>query len=1291
MKLYFRLTEKHLLMRISLFMLNFVLTVSGLFCQNFSDVQINEEKHFFNEADKIRFLQLPQAVLPDFLKNRDLPSIINNDSLPYFRPVFNQSGSSCGQSAGVGYNFTYEINRARQLPADTNINQYPTHFVYNFMSGGSGYFGVNYMHSFEILRTLGTPNVAEFGGMSNDGETWISGYDFYYSAMKNRIREVRNIRVDNPEGLLTLKHWLVNHLEGAATGGIANFNAGSPWNLSSLPPGSPEAGKKVIANFAQTYATHAMTIVGYNDSIRYDYNNDGQYTNYIDINNDGEIDMRDWEIGGVRFANSYGNSWADEGFCYMMYKVLADDVTEGGIWNGTVTILDVKGTYEPLLTMKLVVKHDSRKKIRISAGVATDTSDMKPDHHLFFPVFNYQGGHKYMQGGREDESKKTIEIGLDLTPLLTYTLPGQPAKFFVEINENDPQNEGSGEIISFGLVDYTSGITIIPCANTNQPLQNNQTTRLSVIHTLQFNPPVITTAQLPTVSPNQPCQQQMTVSGGTPDYRWHLKTPYYQQQFESVFPVIEQKELIPEAPHFKYATQEIEFEFPFYGEKFSTLYIHQNGFILFGEDIYPWPYYNDGYLLFREMKNIAAFLFYPVEYYNGTKGAEGIWYEGNENYAAFRWKKPLMHHTHTAGYGEFAVKLYPDGTIEYFFNGFELDEDILWYSGVSEGKNKDHTLIDNSNSIQLPGFNAIRLVPELIPDSFTLTSTGFLSGFPEPSQKIHHLTFEVTDDKEISAEKTLQLSDAITFEYSVYSGENSPVQSGETARMDITLKNISSTVLNNVTIHISSNNPYLAVITGTVTAGNIQPGEEITLNEAFEMFVSAQCPDQYSFLPVLEIQSDTILREGIIPFTTQAPVLAIKNIFVDDQDNHRIDPGETAELLLTIINEGTSKALSVTGLLTSDDPFITVLTVVPKPYGNIQPGAYQQNTFTVSADVSCPISHVAKFDFLIETENGVQVFDSFNLTIGQHPLLIVNLAKNENSVSVIKNTLNIINIPYLFQDSLPKQPELYRAMILCLGTFYGNTALTQDEGQLLAHYLDQGGKLYMEGTTTWYIDPQTAVHPRFRTAIITVPNWYNFTTLNGLAGTFAEGLSFDFTGTYNLLPCYFQPADSAFPVMRADEYQEIYTMTACETSTYKTVGSLLEFGSFGNENANEERKILLTGIIEFFGLQNYISSAPDQFDHSENLLIVQPMPNPFTDIVNLNILTNQTGNFVISIFNINGEPVGQSKTFHFLTGEQNPVKLDLSKEAGINLPAGIYFYRIISGSNTANGKLIKIK
>lgn len=245
------------------------------------------------------FPDYPLLELPDSHLNKQLPVVVGNSVYPYMRPIFQQQGASCGQAAGIAYNFCYEINGARNLPSNVATDQYPTHFAWNFMNAGTYYgVGVSYFHSFEILRTLGCPNEATFGPITMDNPYyWMSGYDKYYSAMHNRISNVHSIHLGNTRGLLTLKNWLNDHLEGSAVGGLANIYIGYSTSFV-LPPDSPEAGKNIVINW-QPEATHAMTIVGYHDSIRYDVNNDGQYTNNIDITSDGIIDMRDWEIGGV--------------------------------------------------------------------------------------------------------------------------------------------------------------------------------------------------------------------------------------------------------------------------------------------------------------------------------------------------------------------------------------------------------------------------------------------------------------------------------------------------------------------------------------------------------------------------------------------------------------------------------------------------------------------------------------------------------------------------------------------------------------------------------------------------------------------------------------------------------------------------------------------------------------------------------------------------------------------------------------------------------------------------------
>ena len=133
---------------------------------------------------------MPRLKIPANLRNRELPDSLDNTQNQYFRPVFSQQGGSCGQASGVGYNFTYEINFERQLPADIPQNQYPTHYTWNFLNRGVGY-GSWYWDGWEIIKSNGCPSVQTYGGMAAGGQSrWMSGYDNYSSGMLNRTLEM---------------------------------------------------------------------------------------------------------------------------------------------------------------------------------------------------------------------------------------------------------------------------------------------------------------------------------------------------------------------------------------------------------------------------------------------------------------------------------------------------------------------------------------------------------------------------------------------------------------------------------------------------------------------------------------------------------------------------------------------------------------------------------------------------------------------------------------------------------------------------------------------------------------------------------------------------------------------------------------------------------------------------------------------------------------------------------------------------------------------------------------------
>ncbi len=90
-----------------------------------------------------------------------LPDEVYNNDLIYFPPVFNQMGASCVQAAEIGYTFTYETNRIRNLQAgdweDNKENCYHHLFTYNFLNNGVGDTSTQYMSGFDIIKENGCP------------------------------------------------------------------------------------------------------------------------------------------------------------------------------------------------------------------------------------------------------------------------------------------------------------------------------------------------------------------------------------------------------------------------------------------------------------------------------------------------------------------------------------------------------------------------------------------------------------------------------------------------------------------------------------------------------------------------------------------------------------------------------------------------------------------------------------------------------------------------------------------------------------------------------------------------------------------------------------------------------------------------------------------------------------------------------------------------------------------------------------------------------------------------------
>ena len=92
------------------------------------------------------------------------------------------------------------------------------------------------------------------------------------------------------------------------------------------------------------------------------------------------------------------------------------------------------------------------------------------------------------------------------------------------------------------------------------------------------------------------------------------------------------------------------------------------------------------------------------------------------------------------------------------------------------------------------------------------------------------------------------------------------------------------------------------------------------------------------------------------------PYLLLESVEVDDSNGNNngiLEPGETADYIITLKNAGSETALAIVGTLTCNDPYVTVVTTQPQTFGNININASATATYTVSAQAGAPAGHVA--------------------------------------------------------------------------------------------------------------------------------------------------------------------------------------------------------------------------------------------------------------------------------------------------------------------------------------------
>lgn len=374
----------------------------------------------------------------------DLPSAIDLSNTPHFPPLRNQKTvNACASFAAVSHQFTYEMAKLnnwnlKSLSTDSQeLNKYifSPMWAYNYthiIQGGED-VGSTIPDVYSILSTLGAATEAEFPFMLDEytynNTFWCQDRQTQLNALQYRISNyVKHSYADysdqtpidngiNSEAILEMKSII-------ADGHMILFVAPSvSFSTVELPDKNNETA--VLFSYVPKGSTlgdmsaHALTIVGYDDTISYD------------MNNNKTIDP--WEQGAFKVANSWGTSWENDGFIWIMYdslnkKSAGEDFDDTYVENGKNTYevsrmpivasdwpgysyytIEVE-TYDPSLLAQVTISMSDQTNSTYRLSVGTNSLETAEDRSIQW------GSTAKLTKARPDITQATFL--LDFTPII---------------------------------------------------------------------------------------------------------------------------------------------------------------------------------------------------------------------------------------------------------------------------------------------------------------------------------------------------------------------------------------------------------------------------------------------------------------------------------------------------------------------------------------------------------------------------------------------------------------------------------------------------------------------------------------------------------------------------------------------------------------------------------------------------------------------------------------------------------------------------------------------------------
>ena len=259
-----------------------------------------------------------------FDTNRVNISSVDNSKSKYFPEIDTQGSlNSCTTWATAYYQMTYAVNKALDRDGKLDENVMSPTWVYNLINQGENQ-GTFYSDALLILSEVGCVPITTVpieNYENGDNIVSMNAYkENWLEARKYRVKEYYTIDLKNDmyDTVFTCNTDADLDMikKALATGEVLSATTYSDkWNKQTIEKSQYNMGNdKYIGQSIITrcdgngYGAHRITIVGYDDNI------------WVDINQNGIVESG--EKGAFKIANSWGTWYDNDGFVWMSYDAL---------------------------------------------------------------------------------------------------------------------------------------------------------------------------------------------------------------------------------------------------------------------------------------------------------------------------------------------------------------------------------------------------------------------------------------------------------------------------------------------------------------------------------------------------------------------------------------------------------------------------------------------------------------------------------------------------------------------------------------------------------------------------------------------------------------------------------------------------------------------------------------------------------------------------------------------------------------------------------------------------------